>query len=280
MIKAAIHKKIRTKSFMEDEVTSCIFGEIEKQTPGAIFHFFDELISRSNGLQEFNCQLKDKYRSPAYVKFDFWPSTGPVEPDLVVHFYDEKDDCYLHVLIEVKWGSPLKPPCELVRQWGNRPSTSGDWHHLYLTKDSARGRADLEKSAAIARNGCAECFYTESNNKCTLNNSRHKEIQGFDFQVNYWIRALRCVSWHDVVYSVNTSLSADLGRGVTNFFEKQGVYSFSQYDWKFDDMRLDEVTEDIFYQRPPWFQFLNHPQAGLDYSDDQFYSSSLIMEGT
>jgi len=260
MLTAAAHGKLKRRIVLhEDEVTSCIFGEMQYLPPDMIWQIFNQLTKDAKlkdvkTVERVFCNFPDK------ANFEFWPQwkTGVrhVEPDLVVHFSKENSPL-LHVLVEVKWDSPLSPPCELIRQW-NWSNSRGDdetpWIHLYLVKDTAKGHTEVESSLCDSEEICKKCKRCEGKDKIRL-------YKGPKFDTSAeWQGRLGCVGWRHLMAAINKigHKHRSWSNGVSMFFAKQGLVPFIGFGWLSREDLGDVLTDEkIIFQRRPWFDFLN-----------------------
>ena len=269
MLTAAAHGKLKRRlDLYEDEVTSCIFGAMQHLPIGITWKIFKRLFKDAKIHFDFsNSSLPDR------VEFEFWPKwatgSGHVEPDLVVHFFNGWQPLF-HVITEVKWNATLSPPCELVRQWRHRqPVDTANWIHLYLVKDSAKGWKELNESLLYFDAICPdECFSCEDRNK------KKGLTNGRVFYVYEWNEILGCVGWRHVV-NVIRDISRDHDdwvKGVSVFFEKQGIVPFIGFTWLYDeDIGYISSEEEVFFHRKPWFAFLTDMVINRDETNTAFF---------
>jgi hypothetical protein len=250
MITSALKSKLKRKiSFYEDEITSCIFGEMKHIDPNIIWKIFRRLII-STGIQS------DYWNDyvPTNVQFKFWNRNNNVEPDIILHFFKD-DKIYLNIIIEVKWKSPIFPKCELVRQWNNRNIIdSSNWLHFYLVKNKAVGFRDITNSLSIAKDQCnskRHCSMCE----CGIRIFKEK------YYVDDWENRLCCISWNDISYAVNAvrSDAPDFSIGIVNFLEKQGVNIFTGYSTIEKAAAFPDKEIASFFSKDPWFKFNSKP---------------------
>ena len=240
MLTAAAHgkiKRVEKLELWEDEITSCIFGEIKYLKSLEVWNIFRHLAKAA--------KIEDSIwpkEVPDKVKFDFWPPTGPVEPDLIVHFY-KNNLSLLHIIVEVKWEAGLSPKCELVRQWGHRSCDVGNWLHLYLVKNVFSGIGEIHSSLAIAKSKCADNGYS----CCDEDKDTKKKVKisGIDFKPEYWEERLGCIGWRDVVEA--TSGIDVIHKGIRIFFKKQGIEIFSGFSQLPEEKLLGENL--IFFKQ-------------------------------
>lgn len=196
---------------------------------------------------------------PDQAMFKFWPewktASGYVEPDLVVHF-TKGNQPLLNIILEVKWDSPLSPPCELVRQWRyHLPDDTETWLHFYLVKDSANGWNDITDSlkyfAEDCPAGCTNC--DDKLVKKGLSNGRK-------FKVSDWNERLGCIGWRHLVNAVrdNPQGHPEWGKGVPVFFQWQGIVPFTGFTSLLPKENIGIISPDdeVFFHREPWFGFL------------------------
>lgn len=229
MLTAAVNGKLKRQvSLWEDEVTSCIFGEMRHLNASSVWRIFRHLAETAH--------IGDLIRSeemPDKVEFEFWPKTGLVEPDLMVHFY-KRDLSLLHIIVEVKWGAKLSPKCELVRQWGHRPTAEDNWVHLYLVKDVSTGIGEIASSLAISKSKCTDERYS----CCDVDTKKRDEISAMNFSTKDWQNHLGCIGWRDVIEA--TRGVDEIHKGIRIFFEKQGIEVFSGFSQLSDEKLLGE----------------------------------------
>jgi len=267
MLTAAIHKKLKRETHLwEDEVTSCVFGEMRYLPAADVWHFFNRLFSSEKrtavGWPDFE---------PDRAEFHFW-RRGKVEPDLAIDFYRQG----LHqasLLIEVKWDAKLSPKCELVRQWSDWPHKEIPTFHLYLVKDSASGHAEIQQSLDLASTQCAslECP------NCDVSNVRRFDVKAVKEHLPRWQQGLHCIGWRNLV-SLENDLSSYSPHGrrwaleLNAFLKKYGFEIFTGFEW------LDrhpwgnthpEISE--FYNVEPWFSFLEGRESDLKPSTPVFF---------
>ena len=262
MLTAAAHGKLKRKIVLhEDEVTSCIFGEMQHLPPDVISKIFSQL-TRDAKIKDVKTIESVFCESPDKVNFEFWPQwqTGVrhVEPDLVVHFSKENSPL-LHVIVEVKWGAPLSPPCELIRQWSwSRRDDEAPWIHLYLVKDTATGRAEVESSLLESEERC-ECCARRARCEDKDEMSLFKGPK-FDTAAE-WRGRLGCIGWRHVMAASNkvTPRNRTWNDGVSMFFAKQGIVPFIGFGWlSKEDLCEVSLGKEMFFRGKPWFDFLNY----------------------
>jgi hypothetical protein len=273
LLTAAAHGKLKRKIVLhEDEVTSCIFGEMQHLPTDVIWKIFSQLtkdakIKDVKTIENVFCESPDK------VNFEFWPQwqTGVrhVEPDLVVHFSKENSPL-LHVIVEVKWGARLFPPCELIRQWNwshSRRNDEAPWMHLYLVKDTAMGRTEIESSLFASKElckGCARC----------KDKDRKRLYKGSKFDtLEEWHGRLGCIGWRHVVKDIS-DIDRAWGSGVSAFFAKQGIVAFTGFEL-LNKESICELTTDqkLFFHSEPWFGFLDNKQISQNGLETMWFLS-------
>ena len=269
MLTAAAYGKLKRRlDFHEDEVTSCIFGAMRHLPVQTTW----KIIKRLAVDAKINNDLFNVV-SPERLEFEFWPKwatgSGHVEPDLVVHFF-KGNQPVLHVIVEVKWGAQLSPPCELVRQWRHHiPDDTETWLHLYLVKDSAKGWKEVTDSLDYFEDycpqGCAACENKKT--KKGLSNGRN-------FNVSDWNASLGCVGWRHVVNAI-CDISQDHDEwvnGVSVFFEKQGIVPFIGFAWlQVENIGSISPDDEVFFRREPWFGFLDGMTINYDETKIDFF---------
>jgi hypothetical protein len=269
MLTAAAHGKLKRQlKFWEDEITSCIFGTMQHLPVRMTWEIFGRIAAAAKinkGL--FNVILPERF------EFEFWPKwatgSGYVEPDLVVHFFKDNQPI-LHIIVEVKWGAQLSPPCELVRQWRHHlPDDRATWLHLYLVEDSAKGWKEIADSVDFFEDycpqGCTSC--EDKKIKKGLSNGRK-------FNVSDWKASLGCIGWRHLVNAI-CDITQDHGEwveGVSVFFEKQGIVPFIGFEW-LQEEKMGSVSPDdeVFFRREPWFCFLNYMVINGDEANIDFF---------
>lgn len=277
MLTAAAHGKLKRRIVLhEDEVTSCIFGEMQYLPPDMIWQIFNQLTKDAK-LKDVKTVEKVFCNFPDKANFEFWPQwkTGVrhVEPDLVIHFSKE-NSLLLHVLVEVKWGARLFPPCELIRQWNwshSRRNDEAPWIHLYLVKDTAKGHTEVESSLFESEELCERCP------RCEDNDRRLYKGPKFDTSAE-WQGRLGCVGWRHLMAAVNKIAQKHRrwSDGVSMFFAKQGLVPFIGFGWLSSEDLGDVLTdEEIIFQRIPWFNFLNNIEINCDEGKIAFFIPSV-----
>ena len=253
MLTAAAYGKLkRNILFWEDEITSCVFGAMQYLPAHTVWEIFRRMANEAR-IAEQRPGVE-----PDTVDFIFWPQwqtgSGYVEPDLVVQFHKEKRTL-VNFIVEVKWGSLLSPPCELVRQWRHRQPRAGeDWYHLYVVRDTARGLTEVENSLRIDESSCPE--------ECTLCRSRNikeKVFKGESDRAQTLAKRIGCVGWRHIV-SIARAVHLGSGmwaEGVQAFFAKLGIVPFIGFHW-LEDNNCEVLMNDAapFFQTDAWFEFL------------------------
>jgi hypothetical protein len=260
MLTAAAHKKIKRKlDLHEDEITSCIFGAMQHLPINIVRDFFIRMAKEAAIQKPLFTDLPDK------AVFEFWPKWKTdikyVEPDVVIHFYKEESPL-LRVIVEVKWNAPLSPQCELIRQWNHRLPRKHEtnpidvpWIHLYLVKNDASGRQDIKKTHSMDEEFCRE--------KCSRCEDKARIISYMGQKIatdDEWQERLGCIGWRHIVVAAKglTQREPTWGKGVSNFFAKQGIVPFTGFEWLCEE-NIYEMSpdEEMFFYRDPWFAFLN-----------------------
>jgi len=256
MIQAALHKKIRPKrrDYVEDEYTSCVFGEISHYPVEKIWNFFSTLHLCKTAKEDINHNI------PKAVEFRFWPNFNNVEPDLVVDFYadTERKKCLLHIIIEVKWNATLSPDCELIRQWCNRDCQDEVWHHIYLTKTKSSGRQGISQTTKIIANSCnSDCKKcTNENHKDDLHKYNARDMKELE-------NNLYCVTWTDIAQCADKNGFT----GVSCFLSAHGIDHFVGFKWLNEyntDAVLQQSSNTKFYQENPWWDFLGDIECEMN----------------
>lgn len=263
MIIAAQKRKIKRKiRLYEDEITSCIFGEMRNLNPKALWRIFGRFVSYSNISEELWPE-----KEPTKVEFEFWPRIGDVEPDLIIHFYDG-DNVFLHIMVEVKWGGKLFPKCELVRQWESRNFIKAPWLHLYLVKRTDSVYKEVSDSFTIAGGNCSQvpCNNCYGKNRKVRNILTKKEIDD-------WKKRLGYLSWNDFLTASKElgKLEPDFTKGIANFLENQDIISFSGFSWLCREMHLLEENNLHFFRPTPWFDFLKEESLQIEDTNGCLY---------
>ena len=236
MLTAAVHGKLKRQvKLWEDEVTSCIFGEMKHLNVSSVWSIFRHLAETAH----VSDSIWPK-EIPDRVEFEFWPKTGPVEPDLIVHFF-KRNFPLLHIIVEVKWGAKLSPKCELVRQWGHRLAAEDNWLHLYLVQNVSSGMGEIASSLEIAKSKCTDEKYS----CCDVDTQKKDEISAMSFEPKDWENCLGCIGWRDVVEA--TRGVDGIHEGIRIFFEKQGIEIFSGFSQFSDEKFLEENL--IFFKQ-------------------------------
>lgn len=259
MLIAAAHKKLKRRlDLHEDEITSCIFGSMQYLPIDIVWGTIKHLLSVA-GIE------KDKLliESPDKAEFEFWPQWPTriryVEPDLVIHF-KKKEQSILHVILEVKWGAGLNPPCELIRQWNHRKREDAQWVHLYLVKNYSEGVRGIRKTLSVDENFCEDCsrckdremIMPTKGHEINANGTGQKNILG-------------CVGWRHFVAAVHDTIAAikdtpqsisSWRDGVSRFFSKQGIITFTGFGW-LREAELGEIPhEEVnLFSLTPWWTF-------------------------
>jgi len=263
----------RKVDLREDEVTSCIFGEMKHLPVQTVWAIFNHLATNAKINKDFF-----DVTAPEWMEFKFWPkwdtASGHVEPDLVVHFFKDNQPV-LHVIVEVKWDAQLSPPCELVRQWRHHlPDDKATWLHLYIVKESAKGWNEIGDSLKYFEENCPQgCESCEDKKKKKgLSNKR-------EFSVSDWQARLGCIGWRHLVNAVRDDSSAnpDWVEGVSAFFKKQGIVPFTGFAFTWlneKDIKYLLSGDNIFFRRDPWFSFLQGKSISCKLSEMIFFKKS------
>ena len=271
MLTAAAHGKLKRQiDLWEDEITSCILGEMQHLPVQDVWEIFRKLAAYGKIPKDLS-----HIAHPDEFKFEFWPKwetgSGYVEPDLVVHFYKDRQTI-LRFIIEVKWNAQLSPPCELVRQWRYRlPDDTATWLHLYLVKKSAQGITEIKDSIRYFERECPdECKACEDKAlKKGLSNGRK-------FHVSDWETSLGCIGWRHVIASASevSYMKQAWHEGIAAFFVKQGIVPFVGFGWLEDkeyNISMTSVHDEVLFHREPWFGFLEDMVIKNDESDKHFF---------
>lgn len=229
-------------------MTSIIFGPLAYLGDHELAWNFISALSRLAASRE---AMPDKGK-PDSVKFEFWPGWKPrfdhsgirtVEPDLVIRF-QKQGRPILNVLIEIKWESPISPPCELIKQWVHRDGPDEEWLHFYITKHMRVSKQDVKRSKTIA-SATSGCISRCCNNRADNQYVFHK------FDVTDWADRLIPATWSHIALAAD-SLSGGWASSVSLFLQKQGVLPFTG----FSGLNLPrlEKTDAVFYHVRPWFE--------------------------
>lgn len=273
MLTAAAHGNlIRKIELYEDEVTSCIFGEMQYLSAMIIWNIFKQLTKdaniKGNKISNAFSEIPDS------TKFEFWPRWEKddlvVIPDVVIHFY-KNTRALFHLLVEVKWNASLSPPCELIRQWSwgySRRTDDAPWLQLYLVKDLAKGRAEVENSLSEIVKNCGECTLCEAQ-------ERSKRYRGGQFDFSDWQQSLGCIGWRHVIGAVTKCLGTEhyWSKGVSVFFAKQDIVPFIGFGWlNSENSPVSPTGSYEFFRRTPWFAFLDDYEFNEVLGDTVFFN--------
>lgn len=265
MIIAAQRNHLKRKiKFHEDEITSCVFGELRHLSPDILWRLFHRLVSSADISEKFWPQ-----KNPTKVEFEFWPKTVNVYPDLIVHFYDE-NGILLNILIEIKWEAKLFPKCELVRQWQSRKSKDSSWLHLYVVKKIDTGQKEISDSLLIAKGNCnlVPC------NQCQ---EEEKYTYGLKAGLISWKNRLGCLSWHSLVAALKSEGERLIFvKGIERFLNNQGINTFTGFSWLKRESLIFEKDSYEFYPRNSWFLFLKDTAI----EDNFFQKQTMDFFGT
>lgn len=275
MLIAAENNKLKRKKvkFWEDEITSIVFGPLQIISAISAHCVLEVVlkIARDAGINE-NILPKSK---AVNVIVKFWQKMlNNIEPD-VVFCFDMLDDVTFNVMVEIKWGAPLTPSCELIRQWLNREpvGTTNNWIHIYLLPSEIRGQHDIQSSIDILRRGCEpqgmNCY-----NNC--NGTKFNRPQDANEISLDWDSRLGTISWnkfHKIMTTTRSELVAinQWAQGVNYFLCNQGYIPFIGFTWLQEDQYflIDNISDKFIFSKDPWFAFL---------SNDNFSPLSLLID--
>jgi hypothetical protein len=252
MLIAAAKKKLKRQTHLwEDEVTSCVFGEMRHLPASDIWAFFSRLVPTGN-----RAAINWPDDTPDNAEFHFW-RRGKVEPDLCVDFF-RSGVHQASLLIEIKWDASLSPKCELVRQWNDWRHKEIPTVHLYLVKDNSSGRGEIQQSLELLESQCASL----ENPCCQEYDHKRAEVKAVKPLLPYWKNRLHCLGWRDLV-----SLEKDMGglgpvgrqwaKELNAFLQRYGLERFRGFDWLAEHpwARLTP-SPIVLYEIEPWFSFL------------------------
>lgn len=182
--KLTSHKKTR---FVEDEITSTIFGPLTYFSSSEIWYFFETLIKY---------MLVDENLWPVRsskqinVKFFFWPlmkttNGEKIEPDVLVKFRVKKATI-LTILVEVKWDCLQSSQDQLAKQWDAIDSFEREnCFHLYLVRRLKEAECEIKRM--FERNSGVD-------------------LSKFRFNKRIWQQRLFCMSWEQLMYIAQENL--------------------------------------------------------------------------
>jgi hypothetical protein len=284
MLVAAINGKLRLKKtgLVEDEVTSTIFGPVADMSAGCAWNII-RIMSTTAGISE---KLPSATQVDE-VNAEFWPKhdNSPlnvngtyVEPDVVFRFHFQ-DGTYCNVLLEVKWGATINPPCELVRQWTKRPKKTEQWIHIYLVTSEGRGKAECDKSIEILRKGCDNLDLR----CCSRQPAKFDQPLPPNNEANLWKNHLGTISWRHVQQlaerlsrTEKPGIMQRWAKGVQCFLEHERYTPFIGFDWLKNNIyqTLDDESQITFFRKANrfWLSFMNGAEfAILEQATSQKY---------
>lgn len=224
MLIAAKHKKDHHFKLWEDEITSCVFGPLSFFDVGEVWTLFRAWLPFSPDLWPSD--------TPTGVSISFWEKRDRFEPDILFRF-TRQGEPLLTVMFEVKWEACQSGERQLVNQWAALGASERKRAlHVYLVKDTAKGREEVEESLK----------------------------EKADFPKKEWQERLACVGWRDLIQVLRFDLptcgpSMTLWAGsVQSFLQRRGLTTFTGFEWLTKVIELPE--KEVFWKTVPWFSWL------------------------
>lgn len=216
--------------FSEDEITSIVFSPILMMNDTRLtWAFWKEVVEGTGKTWPY-------VWIPESMKIEFWPKMQTlggrlVEPDLLFSFLGPDELC-LNIIVEIKWDSGLSSPDQLVKQWFHKEDVRGECLHFYLTKSATKGLQSINDSIEYA------------------------ESVPDGLNVDEWKDKLLALTWGNV-HQAASHFSKDSiwAEAILIFLEKQGISSFTGFDWVKSLNCPFNVEESSFFSLTPWFDF-------------------------